>query len=914
MNSQVQHKAKQFIASLFVFLLWTSHVQAGLTVTRSSGIATTGADGLTVTGGDGTTYQVDGVEIRNPTGIATTGADGIATTGADGIATTGADSFTIGRADGMTIKTPNTLRVTGAETIILTGPNGQTFSITPGAITVTGVDTAAISEAINVSVKGARGIQMPQANSSTQISDNGLQSLDPELALALNQLTDDSNVNAVISYHHLPGAADLADLQRIGIQGGTSYRALPMISVTATRAQLIAISHLASVRSIYGNRTLQTMANKYPALTGSTRVAGDGDLVNKNMSFPVTGRGVTVAVLDTGLDSLHQDVQGRVVQNVKLAETHSVSPGFTYPVNVENLPNTDQLSGHGTFVAGIIAGDGARSQGEFRGVAPGANLIGLSAGDLDLLHVLAGYDYLLEHGASLNVRVVNCSFSANTIFDFNDPVNIATRLLTEHNISVVFSAGNSGAGFETLNPYAIAPWVIGVGAVDDKLQLADFSSRGSFASSLFHPTLVAPGVSIVSLRSASSPSLTGALGVESGTDAQRISADALPFYTTSSGTSFSAPQVAGTIALMLEVNPNLTPAQIRDILQRSATPLPPYYQHEVGAGLLNAYAATLEAAFPERRMGVFRATLNRGQAAFSKEPLVQFNGLVSPGGSFSGALKVPQNSLYASVQIAWGPLTSLNNLKMTLDAPNGTRRASVNGLNLAGLTGKRIGAAIRNPEAGSWQLGIGNTLGTAGTPQTFSGLLDVGKVSYAPLADIGSLSAAQRDAIFFALRNYTIVPYGKFFRPDTAVTRAGLAAALLAGGRLSQYLPARSNYTDVRNQSLMLAVESAQAAGDGPLFTDAAKGGRFYPDAPVTRLAATIALVRAAGWRAEAEKRAGAPLSFPDAASIPLPLRGYVSVAVERGLITASGATNFQPQASFTRLELTQALARLNGN
>ena len=68
----------------------------------------------------------------------------------------------------------------------------------------------------------------------------------------------------------------------------------------------------------------------------------------------------------------------------------------------------------------------------------------------------------------------------------------------------------------------------------------------------------------------------------------------LPYYTSGSGTSFSAPEVAGVIALMLEVNPQLSPAQIRDILQRTATPLPPYYPYEVGAGMLNAQAAVLE--------------------------------------------------------------------------------------------------------------------------------------------------------------------------------------------------------------------------------------------------------------------------------------------------------------------------------
>ena len=93
------------------------------------------------------------------------------------------------------------------------------------------------------------------------LNDNGVQvgiaGVDPELAVLLNNLTDDSNVAAVIVYHQRPTDADIADLQSIGVLGGTRYQMLPMISLTTTKARLRAISRLASVRSIYGNRTFQ---------------------------------------------------------------------------------------------------------------------------------------------------------------------------------------------------------------------------------------------------------------------------------------------------------------------------------------------------------------------------------------------------------------------------------------------------------------------------------------------------------------------------------------------------------------------------------------------------------------------------------------------------------------------------------
>ena len=163
-----------------------------------------------------------------------------------------------------------------------------------------------------------------------------------------------------------------------------------------------------------------------------------------------------------------------------LVDPQSVPAGFQNPVPIEDLPNTDLVEGHGTFVSGIIAGSGASSGGKYAGVAPGARLLGLSAGDVDLTNVLSGFDYLLDRGPQYNVRVVNCSFSASTVYDPNDPVNIATKMLTDAGISVVFSAGNSGPGNGTLNPYAAAPWVVSVGATDERGRLAGFSSRGNF--------------------------------------------------------------------------------------------------------------------------------------------------------------------------------------------------------------------------------------------------------------------------------------------------------------------------------------------------------------------------------------------------------------------------------------------------
>ena len=883
------------------------------TITRADGITATGADGITITGADGTTRQADSVSIRRPNGITATGADGITITGADGITATGADSRQIAHADGIVATGADGITITGADGITATGADGSTFNVSPNGITITGADGITATGADGITTTGADGITATGADTIAPISmQTGLRSVDPELAILLNRLTDDSNVNAVIVYHHIPDTADIADLRSLGVTGGTLYRALPMITLTARRRQIFNISKLPNVRSIYGNRTLQAMMDPRLSMTGADKVRGDAELTNETTGLPLTGSNVTVAVLDTGLDGTHPDLSGRVVQNVKLMDAQSASVGFTQPVNVENLPNTDQAYGHGTFVAGLIGGSGNRSGGKYGGVAPGVRLVGLSAGDLNLSYVLAGFDYLLSQGAGLNVRVLNCSFSANTVFDVNDPVNVATKILTDRGISVVFSAGNTGEGLHSLNPYAVAPWVISVGATDDKGKLADFSSRGDFGDPLFRPTLVAPGVGVISLR-ASAANVTGTLGV-AGVDANRLSATELAFYTTASGTSFSAPQVAGSIALMLEANPNLTPPQIKDILQRTATPLTNFYQHEVGAGMMNTHAAVLESAYPLRRMGMWRGSLDVGQVQFTNEPEQRFDGTAQPGGNSNIVVHVPADAVLASVQAAWS-LSSTNDLGLSVYDANNTLLRGSNTANRPGLKGMRESVLLRNPAAGDLTARVLNAPGTIGnmlaSAQGFKGLLEVTRVQYATLDDVGGLSAASRAEINQALRMFLMRPYGNSFRPSFGVSRVDLAAALVMGGRVPQYLPAQSRFTDVNDRSTMLFVESVQSIPSWPLFYDAPFGGAFLPDKHVTRLTAAVALVRAAGLGQEAEAQNGATLNLTDASTIPPNLRGYVFVARSRGLLTAeSGA--FRPDSQLTRAELAHALVTLS--
>jgi hypothetical protein len=413
----------------------------GVTFTGADGITFTGADGVTFTGADGTQYKADAFKAIRPNGITFTGADGITLTGADGLNQIANDGVTFTGADGVTFTGADGVTFTGADGVIGVRSDGSSFTVThPSGVTFTGADGITLTGADGITFTGADGVTFTGADNRTTASEKaiGLQSIDPELAITLNQATDDSTINAIIVFHQYPTANETAKLREIGILGGTLYKVLPMMAISATRRQIAAVSTLPQVRSIYGNRTLNLNSDAYFNATQTAKVAADRDLQIKNAGMPVSVRGVTVAVLDTGINAAHNDLAGKVVQNVRLSDAQSAPIGFVNPVPVENLINTDLASGHGTFVAGLIAASGVSSGGKYNGVAPGANILGLSAGDLNLSFVLAGFDYLLERGAQYNVRVVNCSFSANTVFDFNDPVNIASKILTERGVSVVF--------------------------------------------------------------------------------------------------------------------------------------------------------------------------------------------------------------------------------------------------------------------------------------------------------------------------------------------------------------------------------------------------------------------------------------------------------------------------------------------
>jgi subtilisin family serine protease len=159
--------------------------------------------------------------------------------------------------------------------------------------------------------------------------------------------------------------------------------------------------------------------------------------------------------------------------------------------------------------------------------------------------------------------------------------------------------------------------------------------------------------------------LAGAL-ISAENDLSNIALSNLAHYTMSSGTSFAAPHVAGTIALMLDAAPHLTPDQIKETLESTATPMLGYSRYEVGAGYLNTYAAVRKAA-TNARFGNFRSGLNNQGVSYSRSSLSGFSGEVAPGGSYTTTFEMPEDSLFSTLQVAWANAEALSgNLSVTV--------------------------------------------------------------------------------------------------------------------------------------------------------------------------------------------------------------------------------------------------------
>lgn len=313
------------------------------------------------------------------------------------------------------------------------------------------------------------------------------------------------------------------------------YLFINSFRVKLTKREIDLFSNLSQVKFISHVATASTLMKVSKKILGSD-------------NLQLSGKGIGVAFIDTGIIKHSDFCIGQ--ERIKF---------FKDFVADKNSPYDD--NGHGTFVAGVCAGNGALSGGQFSGVAPKADIISLKAlnalGEASADKILNAMEWVYENHKQFNIKVVCMSFGSEPL-GFNDPIMAGAEALWNEGLVVVAAAGNSGPEFQTIKSPGVSSQVITVGGFNDNrlssstfdehfFEVAEFSSRGP-AFRRFKPDLVAPSVDIISC------------GVN------------LP-YTSLSGTSVATPMIAGCSALLLEKKPSLTPNQVKKLLLSCCKPI-----------------------------------------------------------------------------------------------------------------------------------------------------------------------------------------------------------------------------------------------------------------------------------------------------------------------------------------------------
>ncbi len=356
-----------------------------------------------------------------------------------------------------------------------------------------------------------------------------------------------------------------------------------------------------------------------------------------------TGKGVTIAVLDTGVHP-HPDFEGRLLGQVDF---------------VQGLPIAYDDNGHGTHVSGCAAGDGTMSEGIHKGMANEANIIGVKvlagSGSGRNSDIIKGIQWCIENKDELGIRVINMSLGGPSSKDWeNDPINQAVKAAHDAGLVVLAAAGNEGPNRKTVGSPGNSPDAITVGAADDKDTpdpgddtMADFSSRGPTKDGRPKPEIIAPGEHIFAAMAPSTDKMKS--GLSNGVMHKALlGLDKLPYETLAAlpketfqamglgartiaafkedenaaqaefnrllaatvrteihkskayqalpGTSMATPVAAGLVASMLQANPDLSPDQVRDILTSTADKLPGKWgPNSQGAGMIDPDEALTKA-------------------------------------------------------------------------------------------------------------------------------------------------------------------------------------------------------------------------------------------------------------------------------------------------------------------------------
>ncbi len=773
-----------------------------------------------------------------------------------------------------------------------------------------------------------------------------------QMTTKLAELTGMETTMAVVTFDQLEPLAEsqLLQLTNLGITQGVQFQSLPIIGVVATKSQIEAIAKLDGVRSVFANRQMQMYNADAREITGVADLQTNGFISRNGTDF--TGRGVTIMVNDSGVDAAHQDLLfgDTVVENVQ-ALTHASAisiTGATEGFTLTGQVNTDTNSGHGTHVAGTIAGSGIMSDGKYVGAAPDADLIGYgSGGGVLLLDTIGGFDFAISKIYSYDnpIKVISNSWGSSGKYEPLGPVSMASYKAHKLGIMSVFAAGNSGPGEDSHNPYAQIPWGISVGAGDKFGKLADFSSRGlkSESGTFTMPdgsewtynneiSIVAPGVDIISTRASTNLAANGG-----DADVDAIEPEYLPFYTMISGTSMATPHVSGIIALMLEANPSLDNLTIKRLLQETATNMPGYERWEVGAGYVNARSAV--AAALDFDMDHAATVNNLEETTFKANALVTPSERVIEEEVFYAPVGEPEVVNFTVEEddvLVKASASSLANLtKLVLVAPDGTEYFG--NLSTPVLTETMRVAAPGMP--GTWGVyvyGLTSLSGVSadplgltngpGVPENFDVTISFEKSGgYDGLDDIQG--HPQQGAIEFAISERLMDgANGTRFYPNAGLKRRHFARYAVMGGAVRQYRdllneaqPALTNVPGFE-KAFIESVSVPGGALKDNLRTQApvlpAIDGNAAPNAKVDKLDMAYALVQMLGLEDVANTfdpsadivvdYKGEQIVLADQDAIPDALKGHVQLAITLSLINVEfgveqGAFGMEPEltASF---------------
>ncbi|MBM3925397.1 MAG: hypothetical protein FJ320_05325 [SAR202 cluster bacterium] len=417
----------------------------------------------------------------------------------------------------------------------------------------------------------------PKSTDPSQDSEEGVELRDRDRNKILDNLDrrlqragDDDDLTVIAVLDRPIPDVDLGRLKGMGgnFQVVATYPSINGIAINIKARFVRGLAQLTEIEQLEDNATARAVMDTAAAWHGVNNARADfGVDGNTDGSAGYSANDMVVAVIYTGIDTGHVDLDGGKV--------------VCWRDEINGRPAPYDDNGHGSHVAGMVAGEG-QGNSAYTGVAPGAALVGIkvlnSAGSGSTTQVLNGIQWAIDNRAACGIEAINLSLGISGNSDGNDATSRMVNSAVSAGLISVVAAGNDGPRANTVGSPAAAANAITVGSSGDPGEggffLSYFSSRGPTADGRIKPDLVAPGHGITSVRRGTTNS-----------------------YITYSGTSMATPFTAGVVALMLDANSSLSPASVKSILKSTAQDWGPGGDdNDYGAGRLDAYEAVSDAA------------------------------------------------------------------------------------------------------------------------------------------------------------------------------------------------------------------------------------------------------------------------------------------------------------------------------